>query len=98
MPVVLFNQFKYFFNLFFLVVAISQFVEPLRVGFLFTFMAPLVFVLLLTMVKEGYDDIQRHNRDKTINKKTYKKLEAHTGRVLDITSESIRVGDIIQVN
>jgi hypothetical protein len=26
------------------------------VGFLFTFLAPLVFVLLLTMAKEAYDD------------------------------------------
>lgn len=55
-PVVLFNQFKFFFNLFFLFVSLSQFFEPLRVGFLFTFLAPLVFVLLLTMMKEAYDD------------------------------------------
>ena len=58
-PVVLFNQFKFFFNLFFLMVSLSQFFEPLRVGFLFTFLAPLVFVLVLTMAKEGYDDYQR---------------------------------------
>ena len=31
-PVVLFNQFKYFFNMFFLLLALSQFVEPLKVG------------------------------------------------------------------
>jgi hypothetical protein len=31
-PVVLFNQFKYFFNMFFLLLALSQFVPPLKVG------------------------------------------------------------------
>jgi len=66
-PVVLFNQFKYFFNLFFLVVSISQCFEVLRVGFLFTFLAPLVFVLCLTMAKEAYDDLLRYQRDKLLN-------------------------------
>lgn len=31
-PTVLFNQFKYFFNMFFLLLALSQFIEPLKVG------------------------------------------------------------------
>ena len=31
-PVVLFNQFKFFFNLFFLIIALSQFIKVLRVG------------------------------------------------------------------
>ena len=66
-PLVLFNQFKFFFNLFFLMVSLSQFFEPLRVGFLFTFLAPLVFVLLLTMAKEGHDDFLRYQRDKIVN-------------------------------
>lgn len=31
-PMVLFNQFKYFFNMFFLLLALSQFITPLKVG------------------------------------------------------------------
>jgi phospholipid-translocating ATPase len=72
---VLFNQFKFFFNLFFLCISLSQFFEPLRVGFLFTFLAPLVFVLMLTMAKEGYDDWKRYQRDKVMNLKMYKKID-----------------------
>lgn len=34
-----------------------------QVGFLFTYVAPLVFVLAITVVKEGYDDFQRYKRD-----------------------------------
>lgn len=48
-------------------VSISQFFESLRVGFLFTFLAPLVFVLLMTMMKEAYDDWHRYQRDKVLN-------------------------------
>ncbi len=55
-PLVLFNQFKFFFNLFFLLVALSQIIEALRVGFLISFVAPLVFVVTITMTKEAYDD------------------------------------------
>jgi phospholipid-translocating ATPase len=58
-PIVLFNQFKYFFNFFFLIVALTQFVEKLRVGFFIAYVGPLVFVVVVTMLKEWYDDRQR---------------------------------------
>ena len=70
-PLVLYHQFKFFFNLFFLLIALSQFIKALRVGFLFTFIAPLAFVLTITMVKEAFDDIARMKRDKIINSKKY---------------------------
>jgi phospholipid-translocating ATPase len=50
-PLVLFKQFQYFFNLFYLLTALSQFIPILKVGLLFSFVAPLVLVLLLTMIK-----------------------------------------------
>ncbi|CDW80139.1 probable phospholipid-transporting atpase iib-like [Stylonychia lemnae] len=96
-PVVLFNQFKFFFNLFFLCVSISQFFESLRVGFLFTFLAPLVFVLLLTMAKEGYDDYQRYQRDKIMNTKVYKKIDKNSKLTIEVQSKDLKVGDVIYV-
>lgn len=59
LPKLLFNEFKFFFNMFFLLIALSQFVPFLKVGLLVTYVAPLVFVLVVTMIKEAYDDIQR---------------------------------------
>lgn len=44
--------------------AISQFIPVLKVGLLFSFVAPLALVLFLTMVKEGYEDYQRFLKDK----------------------------------
>ncbi|XP_028819924.1 putative phospholipid-transporting ATPase IIB isoform X3 [Denticeps clupeoides] len=43
-PGVLYQQFKFFLNLYFLVVACSQFVPSLKIGFLYTYWAPLVIV------------------------------------------------------
>ena len=97
-PVVLFNQFKFFFNLFFLLICLSQFIEALRVGFLFTYLSPLVFVLLLTMAKEAHDDWLRYQRDKVLNEKQYQKLDLLTGRAVPVKAQSLKVGDIIYIN
>ena len=70
-PQVLFEQFSYFFNLYFLLIALSQFFPPLQIGLLFTYIAPLVFVVAVTMFKEGYDDVQRYRTDRSINLQEY---------------------------
>ena len=70
----LWNEFKFFFNLFFLLIALSQYFSFLKVGFLFTYIAPLVFVLLVTMCKEAYDDIKRMQRDRFMNNELYEHL------------------------
>lgn len=69
----------------------------LFVGFLFTYIAPLAFVLLVTMLNEAWDDFLRYMRDKEINEKQYAKLNAN-GELENILSENIKVGDIIKVN
>jgi len=39
---VLYQQFKFFLNLYFLLMAMSQFVPELRLGYLYTYWGPLV--------------------------------------------------------
>ena len=70
-PVVLFNQFKMFYNFFFLLIGLSQFIPALKVGFLFTYIAPLAFVLIITIAKEEFDDVQRMRKDRELNNKKY---------------------------
>uniref|UniRef100_A0AAY5F662 Phospholipid-transporting ATPase n=1 Tax=Electrophorus electricus TaxID=8005 RepID=A0AAY5F662_ELEEL len=64
LPGVLFNQFKYFFNLYFLLLACSQFVNELRLGALYTYWVPLGFVLIITIVREAVEEIRCFLRDK----------------------------------
>ena len=66
-PVVLFNQFKQFGNFFYLIMSITQFFEELKVGFMFTYLSPLVIVVTISMIKELYDDINRRIQDKKTN-------------------------------
>ncbi|KAI1404507.1 phospholipid-translocating P-type ATPase [Hypoxylon fuscum] len=71
LPVTLYNEFSFFFNMYFLLVALSQAIPALRIGYLSTYVAPLAFVLVITMGKEAYDDIERRRRDNEANSEEY---------------------------
>ncbi|SPO36810.1 probable NEO1 - P-type ATPase, a proposed aminophospholipid translocase [Pseudozyma flocculosa] len=74
LPRVLYEQFKFFFNLYFLLVALSQFIPALKIGFIATYVAPLAFVLCVTVGKEAIDDWARYKRDVESNSAPYKLL------------------------
>ncbi|KAL8917387.1 MAG: hypothetical protein Q9208_007972 [Pyrenodesmia sp. 3 TL-2023] len=71
LPRTLYNEFSFFFNMYFLLVALSQLIPPLRIGYVSTYVVPLVFVLSITLGKEAFDDIARRRRDAEANKETY---------------------------
>lgn len=71
LPVTLYNEFSFFFNMYFLLVALSQAIPALRIGYLTTYVAPLAFVLMITLGKEAYDDIERRRRDNEANSEEY---------------------------
>ena len=75
LPVTLYNEFSFFFNLYFLLVALSQVIPPLRIGYLSTYIAPLAFVLTITLGKEAFDDIARRRRDAEANAESYNVLK-----------------------
>ena len=56
-----------------------------------------MFVLLLTMGKEAYDDLQRFQRDKIMNLKSYRKIDPSSKLTVEVRSQDLRVGDIIYV-
>ncbi|PFH33753.1 cation-transporting atpase family protein [Besnoitia besnoiti] len=95
LPIVLLQQFKFFFNFFYLAVALAQLVPLLQVGPLFTYLAPLAFVQFVTIAKEAYDDYKRYVRDKEMNEQGYKRL-THEG-LHDVAAAQIEVGHIIQI-
>lgn len=94
-PGVLYEQFKFFLNLYFLVVSCSQFVPALKIGYLYTYWAPLGFVLAVTITREAIDEFRRFQRDKEVNSQLYSKLTVR-GKV-QVKSSDIQVGDLIIV-
>jgi len=78
------------------VVALSQLIDDLKVGFLFTYLATLAFVIITAMVKEGYDEYVRYNQDQEINCQIYK-VFADTSVKINQPSSALKVGDIIEI-
>ncbi|XP_012936830.1 probable phospholipid-transporting ATPase IIB isoform X3 [Aplysia californica] len=92
-PKVLFEQFKFFLNLYFLIIALSQFIPELRIGYLYTYWGPLAFVLFVTMSREALDDYRRYRRDKEANSQKFKKLTRDG--IIRVPSSDIQVGHLV---
>lgn len=75
LPRTLYNEFSFFINMYFLLVALSQIIPPLRLGYLSTYIAPLAFVISVTLGKEALDDIARRRRDAEANSEPYTVLK-----------------------
>ncbi|KAL7717706.1 Phospholipid-transporting ATPase [Entamoeba marina] len=90
-PKCLFNQFKYFYNLYFLLTALSQFIPVLQVGYRFTYTLPLAFVVILAMAKDAYDDLRIRIRDKQTNHQFFSKLK--NGEILPVKAKDIVVDE-----
>ncbi|CCM06450.1 uncharacterized protein FIBRA_08714 [Fibroporia radiculosa] len=109
LPIVFYEQFKFFFNLYFLLVALSQFVPALKIGFIATYIAPLAFVLCVTMGKEAYDDYKRNLRDREANSARYlvfgsnhaasarstRNRDDDSSHTRSVPSSALRVGDFV---
>ena len=101
LPIVLFNQFKQFGNLFYLLMSISQFFPDLKVGFLFTYISPLSFVVCVSMAKEAIDDISRRVQDKKTNSGKVQVLilspESKKVESIEKPASDLKIGDIIEL-
>lgn len=73
--------------------ALSQFIPSIRIGYLYTYWAPLAFVITVTMLREAYDDFKRYLRDKELNSQLYKIL-TYDG-IKMVPSSKLKVSDII---
>ena len=106
LPTVIYNQFKQFGNFFYLVMAISQFIPEIKVGFLFAYVSPLCFVVVVSLLKELADDINRRIQDfKTNSTKVtiiqFDKKNKSSSRELKRVKKSysnLKIGDIIELN
>jgi phospholipid-translocating ATPase len=93
LPRTLYNEFSFFINMYFLLVALSQIIPALRLGYLSTYIVPLAFVISVTLGKEAMDDIARRRRDAEANSEGYTVLkfeENSTGNGLAPGSNSRR--------
>jgi len=95
-PMFLFLQFRFFFNFFYLIITLTQFVPIYRIGFLVTYLFPLLFVLSISLIKELWDEYQRWKRDRELNLQEFDLITA-SGQ-FKISSQDLRVGHIITIH
>ncbi|XP_071484372.1 phospholipid-transporting ATPase IF-like [Diadema antillarum] len=94
-PKNLFEQFRRIANFYFLTVAVLQLVIDSPVS-PWTSILPLIFVVGVSMIKQGYEDWLRHKADNEVNKRAT--IVVRDGMPEKVKSRDVRVGDIVKVN
>ena len=108
LPTVIYNQFKQFGNFFYLVMAISQFIPDIKVGFLFAYVSPLCVVVVVSLLKELADDVNRRIQDIKTNstkvttiqfvKNPKQKNSSKELKRIKKSYANLKIGDIIELN
>ncbi|XP_063428807.1 phospholipid-transporting ATPase IF-like isoform X5 [Mytilus trossulus] len=93
-PKNLFEQFRRLANFYFLCVGFIQLIidSPVSPA---TSITPLVFVVVVTAIKQGYEDRLRHKADNEVNNR--EAYVVRDGKVAQVKSMDITVGDIVKV-
>ncbi|KAK3752469.1 hypothetical protein RRG08_032761 [Elysia crispata] len=96
LPKNLFEQFRRIANFYFLCVALTQFMIDTPVTPI-TSVLPLLFVISITAIKQGYEDYLRHNADKEVNLRPT--VIIRNGQVQrGLRAMDVKVGDIVKTN
>ena len=102
LPHTLYNEFSFFLNVYFLLVALSQILPFLRIGYMSTYITPLAVVLSISIGKEAVDDLVRRRRDAEANAEPFTHLTfsdtAAEGFIeAQKRSRDIKVGDVLKL-
>lgn len=97
-PVNLIEQFKKASNVYFLVIMFLQMIPMISIsGGNPAMLPPLVFVITLSMIKDAYEDYQRHSKDDDENNLKCQVVQQDK-RYEQSSWEDIRVGQILKIN
>ncbi|KAL1402454.1 hypothetical protein pipiens_006093 [Culex pipiens pipiens] len=96
LPLNLLEQFQRLANFYFLCLLILQLIPAISSLTPVTTAIPLIGVLMLTAIKDAYDDFQRHMSDSQVNNRGSKTLRH--GKLVDERWSGVQVGDIIRMD
>jgi len=95
LPKFLFEQFRRYANVFFLLIALLQQIPNVSPTGRYTTAVPLLFVLTCSAVKEIVEDLKRHRADDRTNKRMVQVLRG--GLLMEEHWTEVKVGDIVKV-
>ena len=95
----LFEQFsKKMANLYFLVIMFMQMIDKISISNgQPAMLPPLVFVVVLSMIKDAYEDFKRHQSDKDENNATTEVYNTDRRQFETVKWSHVQVGDIVRV-
>jgi len=96
LPLNLFEQFQRLANFYFACLLILQLIDVISSLTPVTTAVPLVGVLTLIAIKDGYDDIQRHRTDRQVNNRKSRVLRK--GQLVEEKWHRVQVGDVVRMD
>ncbi|XP_066966205.1 phospholipid-transporting ATPase ID isoform X14 [Macrobrachium rosenbergii] len=94
-PYNLFEQFQRLANFYFLCLLVLQLIPVISSLTPVTTAVPLIGVLMVTAIKDAYDDYQRHRSDNQVNRR--KSLVLRNGQLKEEIWSKVEVGDVIRM-
>ena len=98
LPFSIMVQFKRLANVYFFLIAILQSIPAISPLTPVTAIAPLVFVVLLSVARDGIEDYNRYKSDKTVNERLVDVYVSETKSFVRKAWQEITVGDIVRVH
>ncbi len=100
LPLNLFEQFtKKLANMYFLLIMFMQMITVISISNGQPAMAPPLFcVVLISMIKDAYEDYKRHQEDGGENNALAKVYSSDAQAFIDVAWKDIKVGDIVHIN
>lgn len=95
LPFCLIGQFKRYANIYFLIMAVLQSIPAISPLNPISSIAPLVFVISLSMIREGFEDYGRHKSDIELN--SSKATKYQNGGWIRDEWKNVFVGDYVKV-
>ena len=99
LPLNLINQFKKAANVYFLIIAFMQTIRSISISNGKPVMAvPLTFVVILSMMKDAYEDYKRHKSDRGENYKECQAYDSTAKKFIAKYWKDIGVGNIVKIH
>lgn len=97
LPLNLIYQFSKIANIYFLFLTILQIIPEVSISRgIPTILAPLSFIVLLSMVKDAFEDYKRYKSDREENEK--QTFVFRNGKFVRCDWKDVRVGDLLKIN
>lgn len=100
-PKNLFEQYRRISNVYFLVIGLIAVIGEYTSAFQTSIqpegiLVPMAIVILISMIKDGVEDVKRHNADNAVNAKNTR-VARSDGEVISVAWRDLKVGDVLVI-